>query len=74
MNGPIVLLLLFSGMLAVFIGIVKFDRWLDERETAQLIENERRRQEALRRLAHIHDTNPGHIRIGHDHGGIDDIR
>lgn len=74
MNGPIVILLMFTAMTVVFVGIVWLDRWLDERETAQLIEQAERREAALRRLARIHDTNPGHIRIGHQHGGSDDIR
>jgi hypothetical protein len=73
-NGPIVLLLLFTAMTVVFVAIVWLDRWLDERETAQLIAQAKRREEAMRRLAHIHDTNPGHIRLGHRHGGTNDIR
>lgn len=73
MNGPTVLILMFGAMTVVFVAIVKLDRWLDERETAQLIAQAKRREEALERLAHIHQTNPGHIRLGHhDHGGTND--
>jgi hypothetical protein len=65
MNGPTVLLLLFGTMLVLFVAIVKLDRWLDDRETNALIAQERRREEARRRLAEMYRANPQHIRLGH---------
>lgn len=70
MNGPTVVILLVLAVIPLFILVVWFDRWLDDRETNALIESERRRQEARERLAAMYRENSGAIRLGH-HDGSD---
>lgn len=69
MNGLTVILVLIAMVVPVFITVVLFDRWLDEKETRELIEQARRRQEARDRLAAMYRNNPGSIRLGHHEGG-----
>lgn len=69
MNGPIVILLLGLMVFPLFAAVVWFDRWLDDRETNALLDQERRRQEARERLAAMYRENPDRIRLGHRDGG-----
>lgn len=69
MNGLTVILVLVAAVVPIFIGVVLFDRWLDEKETRDLIDQARRRQEARDRLAAMYRDNPGAIRLGHHERG-----